>query len=73
MQICVPLNINLICGLVLIFLLGYYQSPPIPTIHTCFRQNSLHLRLPSFFTINTAVVMAIFASQNFSGPKFDYS
>ena len=43
MQICVPLNIDLICGLVLTFLYGnYYQSPTIPTIHNCFRQKSVH-------------------------------
>ena len=71
MQICVPPNIDLICGFVLIyFYVGYYQSPTIPTIYNCFRQKSVYLSLPSNnFTFNTAVVMAEWAGQNFKWSK----
>ena len=37
MQIFVPPNVDLICGLVFSYV-GYYQSPAILTIHKCFRQ-----------------------------------
>ena len=38
MQICVPPNIDLISGLILIFYVGFYQSLTIPTIYNCFRK-----------------------------------
>ena len=45
---------------------GYYQSPTIPTIYNCFRQNSVYLSLPwNIFTFSTAVVTAEWACQNF--------
>ena len=42
-QICVPPNIDLICGLVLIFLCGLLSVSMIPIIHDSFKQNSVHL------------------------------
>ena len=69
-QIRVPPNIDLICGFVLFSYVGYYQSPRIPIIHNCFREKSVHFRLPkTFFTINTAVVKAVSAGQNFKRSK----
>ena len=49
MQICVPLNIDLICGRVLIFLCGLLSVSDDTTIQNCFRHKSVHLRLPHFF------------------------
>ena len=77
MQICVHQNIDLICGLVLIFLCGLldlYQSPTIRIIHNCFRQRSAHLRLSKiFFIFKAAVLLQFGAVKISSGPKFDYS
>ena len=71
MHIRVPPNIDLIiCGLVLFFYVGYYQSPIISAIHNCFRQKSVYLRLLKiFFTLNTAVVRTVWACQNFKRSK----
>ena len=49
MQICVPPNIDLICGLILIFYVGFYQSPTKPTIYKCFRQVSLYKFAQKYF------------------------
>ena len=62
-----------ICGLFEFSYVGFYQSPAILTIHNFFRQKQVHLSLPHFFTFNTAVVMAVWAGQNFNWSKFDYS
>ena len=65
-QNCVPQNFDLICGLVFISYVGYYQSPTTPVIHNCFRQKSVHLHLPkAIFTFKTAVVMVVRAGHNF--------
>ena len=65
-QIRVPPNIDLIVDAFYFSNVGYYQSSTVPIIHNCFRQNSVHLRLPNInFTFNTAVVMAVRAAQNF--------
>ena len=69
-QIRVPPNIDLICGFVLIFLCGLLSVPTIPILHNCFRQKSVHLRLPkTIFIFNTAVVTAVRAGQNFKLSK----
>ena len=39
----VPLNIDLLCGLVIIFLCGLLQVLTIQTDHNCFKQKSAHL------------------------------
>ena len=46
----------------------------IPIIHNCFRQKSAYLGLPKTkFTLDTVVVTAVCAGQNFKRTKFDYS
>ena len=71
MQICVPPNIDLICGLVSIFLCGLlttslrgYRVFIIVSEKNQFIQVCLN-----FFTFNTAVVMAVWAGQNFKWSK----
>ena len=74
MHICVPQNIDLICGLILIFLCGLLSVSDDTDYHNCLRQKSTHLRLPKIvFTFKAAVFTAVWAGQNFKGPKFDYS
>ena len=74
MQICVPQNIDLICGLALISNVSYYQSPTIKIIHDCFRHKSAHLILPKiFFTFKAAVLLKYGPVKISSGPKFDYN
>ena len=74
MQICVPQNIDLICGLALISNVSYYQSPTIRIIHDCFRHKSAHLILPKIlFTFKAAVLLKYGLVKILSGPKFDYS
>ena len=70
MQICVPPNIDLIGGLVSIFLCGLLSVSDDTTIYNCFRQKSVYLSLPkNIFTFNTAVVAAEWAGQNFKWSK----
>ena len=74
MLMCVPPNIDLICGLVLFFYVGYFQSPTILNIYNCFWQKSVYLKLPkSFTTFNTVAVTSVWAGQTSIGPKSDYS
>ena len=35
------------------------------SIYNCFRQKSVHLSLPTFFTFNTDVVTVVWTGQNF--------
>ena len=59
-QICVPPSVNSFN----FSYVGEYHSPTIPTIHNCFRQKSVHLRLPkTIFNFNKLL----------AGLKFDYS
>ena len=55
MKICVPLNIDLICGLVLIFFCGLL-SVPDDTNNTCYRHKSVHL----VFTSNIVYLLRQF-------------
>ena len=59
MQICAPLDIDLICGLILIFLCGLLSFRD-DTDNICFIRKSVHLSLPNnVFTFNTAVVASV--------------
>ena len=74
MQICVPPNIDLNCVLVLIFLCGLLSVSNDTDYINCFRQKHIHLSfLKRFFTFNTAVVLAEWASQNFKWSNNDSS
>ena len=65
MQTFVPPNINLICGLVWIFLCGLLTASD--------KSQFIWVWLIFFFTFNTAVVIAVWAGQIFKCTKFDYS
>ena len=73
MQICVPLNVGLICGLVLIFLCGLLSVSDDTTIHNCFRQKSVYLSLPKIFLpLIQLLLLQNGLVKTSSGPKFDY-
>ena len=60
MQICVPPNIDLICGLVLIFFCGLVSVSDDTDYSYLLQTKSVHLSLSSnVFTLNTAVVGSI--------------
>ena len=61
----VPRVIDLICELVLIFYVGYYQYQTIPSIINCFRP----ILLKFLFTFNTYVVSVGWAGQIFKWSK----
>ena len=70
MQICVPPNIDQICGLILIFIYGLLSVSDDTDYYNCFRQKSIYPSLPNFFfTLNTAVVTAEWDGQNFKWSK----
>ena len=66
-----PLNARPLCGLVLFFFyVGYYQSPTILAIHNCFRQKSVHLRLPKiFFSLKQLLLQKYGLFKISNGPK----
>ena len=67
-QMCVPPNINIICGHILIFLRGLLSVSD--DTDNCFRQKSVPPRLSkTFFSFNTAAVTAVRVGQNFKWPK----
>ena len=72
MQICVhvPPNIDLICALVLIFLCGLLSASDdtdySKLLQTIVSSSKIAL---NDFTFNTAVVMAVWAGQNFKWTK----
>ena len=74
MQICVPPNIDLSCGLVLIFLCGLL-SVSEDTDYSKLQQTKVSSSkfAKIYFTFNTAVVTAKWASKNFEWSKTDYS
>ena len=71
---CVPSNIDLICGQVLIFQGGLLPvSDDTDYLSLLQTQICLFEFAYKYFTFNRAVVTAKWACQNSSGPYFDYS